>query len=77
MVIAMVIIEIIVSLALTLVVLFQSGKESGLSGALAGGTDTYMSKNKGATLDQKLASLTKWIALAWVLVTLVLVLVIA
>ena len=77
MVIAMVIIEVIVSLALTLVVLFQSGKESGLSGALAGGTDTYMSKNKGATLDQKLANLTKWIALAWVLVTLVLVLVIA
>lgn len=77
MVIAMVIIEVIVSLALTLVILFQSGKESGLSGALAGGTDTYMSKNKGATMDQKLASLTKWIALAWVVVTLVLVLVIA
>ena len=71
------ILEAIVSVALVLVVLFQSGKEAGLSGALSGGSDTYMSKNKGATLDKKLAAATKWIALAWVVITLALVLVIA
>ena len=75
--IALIVVEVIVSLLLVLVVLFQSGKEAGLSGALAGGSDTYMSKNKGATLDKKLANATKWIALAWVIVTLALVLVIA
>ena len=75
--IILIVIEIIVSIGLVLVVLFQSGKESGLSGALSGSTDTYMSKNKGATLDKKLAAATKWIALAWVVITLALVLVIA
>ena len=73
--IALIVVEVIVSLVL--VVLFQSGKEAGLSGALSGSSDTYMSKNKSATLDKKLASATKWIALAWVIVTLALVLVIA
>ena len=75
--IALIVVEVIVSLLLVLVVLFQSGKEAGLSGALSGSSDTYMSKNKSATLDKKLASATKWIALAWVVVTLALVLVIA
>lgn len=75
--IALVILEIIVSVALVLVVLFQSGKEAGLSGALSGNTDTYMSKNKRAGLDKMLAASTKWIALAWVVITLALVFVIA
>ena len=75
--IALIVVEVIVSLLLVLVVLFQSGKEAGLSGALSGSSETYMSKNKSATLDKKLASATKWIALAWVVVTLALVLVIA
>ena len=65
------ILEVISSVALILVVLFQSGKEAGLSGAIAGGNqDTYLSKNKGGNLDQMLASATKWIALAWIVLTL-------
>ena len=67
------ILELIASAALIAVVLFQSGKEAGLSGAIAGGNqETYLNKNKGATLDRKLASATKWIALAWILLTLAL-----
>ena len=69
---ALLIMEVIASLALILVVLFQSGKESGLSGALAGGSDTYLSKNKMGGLDKKLAKATKWVALAWILLTLIL-----
>ena len=65
------ILEVIASVALIVVVLFQSGKEAGLSGAIAGGNqDTYLSKNKGGTLDKMLASATKWIALVWILLTL-------
>ena len=73
--IILVVLEVIASLALILIVLFQSGKESGLSGALAGGSDTYLSKNKMGGLDKKLAACTKWVALVWVVLTLVLSLV--
>lgn len=68
----LIIVEVLCSIALTAVVLFQSGKESGLSGALAGKADSYLSKNKSGNLDQMLASSTKWIAAAWVVLTLVL-----
>ena len=73
--IILVVLEVIASLALILVVLFQSGKESGLSGALAGGSDTYLSKNKMGGLDKKLAACTKWVALVWVVLPLILSLV--
>ena len=66
------VLEVICSIGLIAVVLLQSGKESGLSGAISGGADTYMGKGKSSTLDQKLASATKWIALAWVAFTLTL-----
>jgi len=64
------VLEVIASVVLILVVLMQSGKQSGLSGALAGNSDSYMSKNKAAGLDKKLASATKWIALVWIALTL-------
>ncbi len=65
------VLEVIASVALIVVVLLQSGKEAGLSGAIAGGSqDTYMNKNKSGNLDKILASATKWIALVWILLTL-------
>ena len=64
------ILEVIASIALILVVLFQSGKEEGLSAITGSSQDTYLSKNKGGSLDKILASATKWIALAWILLTL-------
>lgn len=71
----LIILEAICSIALIGVVLFQSGKEAGLSGALSGSSDSYLSKNKNGSLDAKLAASTKWIAIAWVLLTLILSLV--
>lgn len=73
--IILIVLEVIASLALILIILFQSGKEAGLSGALTGGSDTYLSKNKMGGLDKKLAACTKWVALVWVLLTLALSLV--
>lgn len=64
------ILEAIASVALIVIVLLQSGKEAGLSGAIAGGSETYLGKGKGKNLDQVLASATKWVALAWVILTL-------
>jgi len=69
--IVLTVLEVIASLALIVVVLFQSGKEAGLSGALSGTADTYLSKT-GKSLDKTLASATKWVALAWALLTLAL-----
>ena len=71
----LIILEALCSVALIVVVLLQSGKESGLSGALTGASESYMSKNKKGGLDQMLASSTKWIAGAWVVLTLILSLV--
>ena len=68
--IIVIVLEVITSLALVAVVLVQSGKEAGLSGAIAGKTDTYLSKSKKGSLDKTLASATKWIALVWILLTL-------
>lgn len=72
--VVLLVLEVIASVALIVVVLLQSGKEAGLSGALSGNSDSYMSKN-GGSLDKVLASATKWIALAWILITLFLALI--
>ena len=66
------ILQVLSGLAVTIVVLMQSGKSAGLSGAIAGGAETFMSKGKAKTLDAKLAKATKWFALAFVALTLVL-----
>ena len=71
----LIILEALCSVALIVVVLLQSGKEAGLSGALTGASESYMNKNKKGGLDQILASSTKWIALAWIVLTLLLSLV--
>ena len=66
----LIVLECIASVALIAIVMFQSGKESGLSGALSGNSDTYLGKNQMASLDKKLASATKWVALVWGILTL-------
>ena len=55
MYIALTILQLLSALTVTVIVLFQSGKRSGLSGAIAGGADTFLSKGKAKTMDAKLA----------------------
>ena len=66
------IIQVLCGLAVIAVVMLQSGKSAGLSGAIAGGADTFLSKNKAKSWDAKLAKMTKWVAILWVVLTLVL-----
>jgi preprotein translocase subunit SecG len=66
------IIQLIVALAVVAIVLFQSGKSAGLSGAIGGVADTFMAKNKARDLDAKLAKATKWVAIGFVVLTLLL-----
>ena len=68
---ALIVLQALCSVAVILVVMLQSGKEAGLSGALAGNSDSYLSKN-GGSLDKVLASATKWVAAAWLVLTLAL-----
>lgn len=66
------VLQLLSGLAVTVVVLMQSGKSAGLSGAISGGAETFLSKGKAKTWDAKLAKATKWFALAFVLLTLIL-----
>lgn len=53
------IVMLVTSLALVVIVLLQEGRAAGLSGAIAGGADTFLGKNKGKTIEQKLVKITK------------------
>ena len=66
------ILDLICCVFLVAVILLQSGKRSGLSGAISGGADTFMSKGKAKTWDARFAKMTKWVGLAFVLLTLIL-----
>lgn len=66
------ILQLLAGVTLILAVLFQSGKNAGLSGTIAGVADTFMSKGMAKTFDAKLARATKWIGAAFVVLTLVL-----
>ncbi len=69
-------VQVLLGVVLTTVVLMQSGKSAGLSGAIAGGADTFFSKNKAKTWDSTLAKWTKYIAIAFMVLTLVITIVI-
>ena len=56
---ALTVIQVLLSLALVAIVMLQSGKSAGLSGAISGAADTFLSKNKAKTVDAKLAKATK------------------
>lgn len=65
------IVMIIVSLVIIGVVLLQQGHRAGINGAVSGGADTFLSKNKARTADALLARLTKWVALAFFILAVV------
>ena len=69
---ALTILQVASCLFLISVVLLQSGKRSGLSGAISGAADTFLTHSKAVTLDAKLAKMTKWVGLGFVVLTLVL-----
>lgn len=56
------IVLILTSVLLTAIVLFQEGRSAGLSGAIAGGAEQFLGKNKGRTIEQKLVKITKVLA---------------
>lgn len=65
------IVFIIISLALTVVILMQEGKQAGL-GAIAGAADTYWGKNKGRSMEGMLVKLTRIAVVVFILLAIVL-----
>lgn len=64
------VVQVICAILLVIVVTVQSGKNSGL-GAISGNSDTFMAKNQSATFDAKLTKATKWIAIVFIVLTLI------
>ena len=65
------VIFIIISIALTAIILMQEGKSAGL-GAIAGAADTYWGKNKGRSMEGRLVTGTKILVVLFVVIAAVL-----
>lgn len=59
------------SLGIILVVLLQQGRRAGIAGAISGGADTFLSKNQARSTNAKLARMTKYIIILFIVLTLV------
>lgn len=64
------IIQVLVSLGLIATVLLQSGKSAGMSGAIAGGAETFFGKKKG--MDELLSKFSTGLAIGFLVLTLML-----
>lgn len=54
---------ILFALVIIVAILLQEGRRSGINGAISGGADTFLSKNKARTADAFLSKWTKWISI--------------
>ncbi len=61
---------IIASVIITIVVLMQEGRSQNLSGAIAGGAETFLGKSKGRTIEAKLERITKWLIVVFFIIVL-------
>ena len=66
------IIIIVLAAILVVAVLFQSGKEKGLSGSIVGGADAFGGKSKKAKRDAQLNKLTTVLSIVFTVLAVVL-----
>lgn len=62
---------IITSILIVIIVLMQQSRSAGLSGAIAGGADTFFGKNKSRSVEAKLSRFTKVFGVIFFLLTLI------
>ena len=62
---------ILICIALTVLVLMQEGKSAGL-GAISGAAETYWGKNKGRSMEGKLVKITKYLAIGFMVFSIIL-----
>ncbi len=56
---------LVASLILIFVIILQEGHRQGINGAISGGADTFLTKNKARTVDAFLSKWTKFIAIGF------------
>ena len=64
------IVHILIAIAIICLILLQTGKTAGLSGAISGAADSFFGKNKGRTMDAMFSRLTKICAVLFLLTSL-------
>lgn len=69
--ITLMVIFIVICIALVILVLMQEGKSAGL-GAISGAAETYWGKNKGRSMEGKLVKVTKYLAVGFMIVSIIL-----
>ena len=67
-----IVLEVLASIALIGIVLMQEGKSAGLSGAISGVADTYWGKNKGRSMEGAMNKITKYLAVAFIVISVLL-----
>ena len=65
-------IYVAVCIGLVVIVLMQEGKSAGLTGAINGVADTYWGKNKGRSMEGAMNKITKYLALAFIVMSVLL-----
>lgn len=69
--IVLTVVFILISVALTVIILMQEGKSAGL-GAIAGAADTYWGRNKGRSMEGMLVKITRILVVAFIVLAAVL-----
>ena len=62
---------ILICIVLTVIVLMQEGKSAGL-GAISGAAETYWGTNKGRSMECKLVKFTKYLAIGFMVISIIL-----
>ena len=65
------VILLVFALFLIVSVLMQHGKAKNISGAIAGGAETFFGKTKGSTIDKMLSKITTVVAIIFVIIVIV------
>jgi preprotein translocase subunit SecG len=65
------IIFIIICISMVILVLMQEGKSAGL-GAISGAAETYWGKNKGRSMEGALVKITKYLAVGFIVLAVIL-----
>ncbi len=62
---------IVLAVVITVLILLQNSKKTGLTGVVGGGSDTFAAKNKLGMKDKKLSKITTIVTIVFAVVALV------
>ena len=68
----LIVLQVITSIAIIVTVMMQPSKSNGLSGLIAGSSDTFFAKNKTKTAESVLARITAVSAVFFIIITVML-----